>query len=71
MSGKLPRCNKEVRKLVRRAVKGGAEFVGYSGSGHVKLACPSGATLVMPSSPSDFRWARNSIRDMRANGVTI
>jgi hypothetical protein len=56
----------EVKKFIRRVKDAGIE-VGLDGAGHYSLWLEGKRVGSIPYSPSDWRWRRNAIRDIRAS----
>jgi predicted RNA binding protein YcfA (HicA-like mRNA interferase family) len=56
--------NKEVRQLLKRLRKSGF-VVEQSGGKHFSVTLDGKRVAVVPSSPSDWRWKKNVISDIR------
>jgi len=61
----MGRYRKDVGELIRFAVEHGFTEDGMNGRGHWRLRHTSGATLVVPGTPSRGRWRQNAEADIR------
>lgn len=60
--------NKEVRELVEEAKRQGWRCEGLA-SGHWKCLAPDGVGIVwIAGTPSDHRWKRNTVAQMKRHG---
>ncbi len=55
--------NKQVRQFIRAHKPEGWTLV--QKGAHFAPRTPDGRSLILPSTPSDFRWQKNTLRDMR------
>lgn len=64
--------NKDVRAVASNLVALGFEHQGDTGGGHPRFVHPDYGTVVLPSTPSDWRWRKN-LRAQVANrmGLTV
>jgi hypothetical protein len=62
--------NRDVRQMCRMVKKRLGYRVDITGSGHVRLTAPDSELrpVIVPSSPSDYRWKMNLARDARRAG---
>lgn len=59
---------KEVGELVRFAEDRGYTFDRYTGTGHYRMVHGrTGGVVIIPATPSDPRWKKNVIADIRRN----
>jgi predicted RNA binding protein YcfA (HicA-like mRNA interferase family) len=57
--------NKEVRQLLKRLRKSGFAVEQSAGKQHFFVTLDGKRVAVVPSSPSDWRWKKNVISDIR------
>ena len=60
----------DMRKLMRRAKKAGCT-VTRTGGGHYKIITPNGTRIICSFSPRDNGAYRDTLRDLRRDGVQI
>lgn len=61
--------SKEAREVIKAAERMGWRMIGYTGSGHPRLAHANGARYTIPATPSDRRGRMASLTDMRRLGA--
>lgn len=61
----MGKYRKDVGELIKFAGEHGFTEHGMNGRGHWKLRHTSGATLVVPATPSRGRWRKNAEADIR------
>lgn len=67
----MPRCNKDVRRILRALrTRHGIEH-DFRGSGHIGLLKDGNLISVMPSSPSDHRALKNKVAELRRMGYDL
>jgi len=63
-------ATKDLQRLVRYAGTQGF-LVSDTGGGHTRLLSPNGTTVIVPSTPSDYRGYANCIAQLRRAGLAI
>jgi hypothetical protein len=58
--------NKDMKRLLRKAVKLGATL--EQGRKHVKVRCPNGALVIVASTPSEHRAVLNARARLQRQG---
>jgi hypothetical protein len=61
--------NKDINKIIRRAIKVGCKL--ENASGHFKLICPNSEVLIISATPSDKNAARQVFRELRSRGKIV
>jgi hypothetical protein len=61
---------REVARLVKEVEKAGCT-VRKGGSGHYVITTPSGTVVSLSQSPSDWRYRKNFLADLRRGGVNL
>lgn len=56
---------KDVREFINEAKRQGFRCEGMTGSGHWKLRHDSGASMIVPATPSGYRWRKNMEATMK------
>lgn len=57
--------SKEAREVIKLAEQIGWRMIGFTGSGHPRLAHENGARYTIPATPSDRRGRLASLTDLR------
>lgn len=57
--------SKEAREIIKMAALIGWVQIGFTGSGHPRLAHPNGARYTIPATPSDRRGRLASLSDLQ------
>jgi hypothetical protein len=61
---------REVARLLKRAERAGCK-VRQGGSGHWVVTTPSGTVVSLSQSPSDWRYMKNALADLKRAGVEL
>lgn len=56
---------REVRDFMRDLERKGWHILRHTGTGHIKMQSPTGATTIFPATPSDGRWIKNKRAEIR------
>lgn len=62
--------HREITKLVKAAEKAGCT-ARRGGSGHWVITTPSGTVISISASPSDWRYLKNALADLKRAGVDL
>lgn len=60
--------SKAARELVKIAAEIGWQFIGFTGSGHLRLQHVNGAKYTIPATPSDHRGRMAALTDLQRIG---
>jgi len=63
--------DREIRKIVKSAVKQGCEVKASRRSSHIQIIVPGKGIVTVSSSPSDERAYKNIRADLRRNGIVV